>query len=116
MGELLSFLDAIPKGPTWHCTKIETKGYVTKEPIYLFYRDALEVTRELFGNLVFAQHMEYDPYQIFEGDEREYGEWMSGDEAYHIQVSTFHLLLGQSYTCTGSTTRRRYDRPHCAHI
>ena len=49
--------------------KIETKGYVMKEPIYLFYRDALEVTWELFGNPVFVQHMEYDPYQIFEGDE-----------------------------------------------
>ena len=49
--------------------------------------------------------MEYDPYQIFEGNEREYGEWMSGDEAYCIQVSPFHLLLGQSYTHTGSIER-----------
>ena len=106
----------MPKGPTWHCTKFKTKGYVMKEPIYLFYCDALEVTWELFGNPVFAQHMEYDPYQIFEGNEREYGEWMSGDEAYRIQVSPFHLLLGQSYTHTGSTTRGRHDRPHCARI
>ena len=45
--------------------KIEVKGYVTKDPIHLFYRDALEVTREIFGNPVFVQHMEYDPYQNF---------------------------------------------------
>ncbi|KIK11315.1 hypothetical protein PISMIDRAFT_122910 [Pisolithus microcarpus 441] len=61
--ELLSHLDMIPKGPTWHCTRIETTGYVTKELTYLFWRDALEVTREILGNPVFAQHMEYDPYQ-----------------------------------------------------
>ena len=73
--------------------KIEAKGYVTKDPIHLFYRNALEVTREIFGNPVFVQHMEYDPYQIFEGGEREYGEWMSSDEAYRIQVSSLHLLL-----------------------
>jgi len=65
-----------------------------KEPVYLFYRDALEVTQELFGSPMFAQHMEYDPYQIFEGDEQEYSEWMSSDEAHRIQVSSLHLLLG----------------------
>jgi len=80
-------MDAIPKGPAWHCTRIVAKGYVTKEPVYLFWHDALEVTREIFGDPVFARHMEYDPYEIFEGGEREYGEWMSGDEAHRIQVS-----------------------------
>jgi len=90
--ELLSSLDAIPKGPTWHCTRIQTEGYKTKDPIYLFWRDALEVTREIFGNPVFGQHMEYDPYQVFKGTEREYGEWMSSDEAHRIQVSS-HLPL-----------------------
>ncbi|KAI6104851.1 hypothetical protein EDD16DRAFT_1736785 [Pisolithus croceorrhizus] len=83
--ELLSHLDAIPKGPTWHCTKIDTTGYVTKDPVYFFWRNALEVTREIFGNPVFARHMEYDPYEVYEGTEREYGEWMSGDEVHRIQ-------------------------------
>ena len=83
----------MPKGPTWHCTKIRTEGYITKEPVYLFWRDALEVTREIFGNPVFAHHMEYHPYQVFEGTEREYSKWMSGDEAHRIQVSwRFNLL------------------------
>lgn len=89
----MSFLDAVPKGPTWHCTRIHTEGYKTKDPVYLFWRDALEVTREIFRIPVFGQHMEYDPYQLFKGTEREYGEWMSGDEAYRIQVSSHPLLL-----------------------
>ena len=96
----MSLLDAILKGPVWHCTKIDTKGYVTKEPVYLFWRNALEVTWEIFGDPVFAQHMEYDPYQIFEGTEREYGEWMSGDEAHRIQVSQCHFLLDRNYKYT----------------
>ncbi|KIM64214.1 hypothetical protein SCLCIDRAFT_76031, partial [Scleroderma citrinum Foug A] len=67
--ELLSLLDAILKGPVWHCTKINTEDYVMKEPVYRFWHNALEVTWEIFGDLVFAQHMEYDPCQIFEGTE-----------------------------------------------
>ena len=63
----------------------------------------MEVVKEIFGNPVFAQHMEYDPYEIYEGDEQEYGEWMSCDEAHRIQVSshsfpsepTLHVLQNQ---------------------
>ncbi|KAI5990483.1 hypothetical protein EDD15DRAFT_2170359, partial [Pisolithus albus] len=79
---LLSHIDTIPKGPTWHCMKIDTTGYVMKDPVYVFWHDTLEVTWEIFGNLVFTWHMEYDPYQVYEGTEHEYGEWMSGDEAH----------------------------------
>jgi len=65
--------------------------------MYLFWHDALEVMWEIFGDPVFAQHMEYDPYEVFEGDEHEYGEWMSGDEAHRIQVSWWPISLNWSY-------------------
>ncbi|KAI6025635.1 hypothetical protein F5J12DRAFT_692540, partial [Pisolithus orientalis] len=68
-GELLSLLDTIPKGPSWHCTKIKTKGYIMKGPIHLFWHDTPEITWELFGNLVFTKHMEYDSYHVFKGTE-----------------------------------------------
>ncbi|KAI6169072.1 hypothetical protein EDD17DRAFT_1810984 [Pisolithus thermaeus] len=74
---LLSWLDVIPKGPTWQCTQICPEGYTMKEPIYLYWHDALEVVRDIFGNPTFAEHMVYDPYHIYEGAEREYGKWMS---------------------------------------
>ena len=79
-------MDAIPKGLNWRCTTIHFEGYKTRDPIQLYWRDALEVVREIFGNPIFSQHMEYDPYTILDGDEREYGEWMPGDEAHQIQV------------------------------
>ncbi|KAI5981097.1 hypothetical protein EDD15DRAFT_2156567 [Pisolithus albus] len=85
--QLLSWLDVIPKGSTWRCTEICPEGYAMKEPIYLYWRDALEVVRDIFGNPAFAEHMVYDPYHVYEGAEREYGEWMSGDEAHRIQVN-----------------------------
>ncbi|KAI6094825.1 hypothetical protein EV401DRAFT_1829423, partial [Pisolithus croceorrhizus] len=54
---LLSWLDVIPKGPTWQCTQICPEGYAMKEPIYLYWHDALEVAWDIFGNPTFAEHM-----------------------------------------------------------
>ncbi|KAI6152665.1 hypothetical protein BKA82DRAFT_3973610 [Pisolithus tinctorius] len=84
--QLLLWLDTLPKGSAWQCTEICAEGYTTKEPVHLYWRDALEVMRDIFGNPAFAEHMMYDPYYIYEGTEHEYGEWMSGNEAHCIQV------------------------------
>ncbi|KAG1782276.1 hypothetical protein EV702DRAFT_960317 [Suillus placidus] len=61
---MFTFRDALPKGPKWRCTTIQTEGYITTHPVHLIWRDALEVTRHIFGNLVFANDMEFDPYEI----------------------------------------------------
>jgi len=61
---------------------IHFEGYKTRDPIQLYWCNALEVMREIFGNPIFSQCMEYNPYTILDGDEQEYGEWMSGDEAH----------------------------------
>ncbi|KAG1906695.1 uncharacterized protein F5891DRAFT_1182102 [Suillus fuscotomentosus] len=84
--QLLTFMDALPKGPQWRCTTIETDGYVTTHPVHLIWRDALEVTKHIFGNPIFANDMEFDPYEIFVDGEREYGEWMSSSRAHDIQA------------------------------
>jgi hypothetical protein len=79
-------MDALPKGPRWRCTTIETDGYVTAHPVHLIWRDALEVTKHIFGNPIFANDMEFDPYEIFVNREREYGEWMSILHVHDIQA------------------------------
>ncbi|KAG2335684.1 hypothetical protein BDR05DRAFT_978916 [Suillus weaverae] len=61
---MFTFMDALPKGPKWHCTTIQTEGYITTHPVHLIWRDALEVTRHIFGNPVFTNDMEFDPYEI----------------------------------------------------
>ncbi|KAH7921465.1 hypothetical protein BV22DRAFT_1107182 [Leucogyrophana mollusca] len=83
--QLLTWLDILPKGPQWRSTTFQIDGYPTKHPITLIWRDALEVVRDLFGNPVFAQGMSYDPHIVFDGLEREFGEWMTGDRAWAIQ-------------------------------
>ncbi|KAG1828797.1 hypothetical protein EV424DRAFT_1470990 [Suillus variegatus] len=84
--QLLTFMDALPKGPQWHCTTIKTDGYVTMHPVHLIWRDTLEVMKHIFGNPIFANDMEFDPYEIFVDREREYGEWMSSSRAHDIQA------------------------------
>lgn len=88
--QLFTFMDALPVAPRWKCTPIHTDGYTTTHPVNLIWRDALEVVHHIFGNPIFANHMEYDPYEIKDNGEREYGEWMSCEQASEIQVSTFH--------------------------
>ncbi|KAG1888464.1 uncharacterized protein F5891DRAFT_1131991 [Suillus fuscotomentosus] len=84
--QLLTFMDALPKGPQWCCTTIETDGYVTMHLVHLIWCDTLEVMKHIFGNLIFANDMEFDPYEIFIDGEREYSEWMSSSHAHDIQA------------------------------
>lgn len=97
-------MDALPKGPPWRCTTIETDGYITTHPVHLIWRDALEVTKHIFGNPIFANDMEFDPYEIFVNEEREYGEWMSSSRAHDIQVYSilfmFEILILTMYSRT----------------
>ncbi|KAG2352868.1 hypothetical protein BDR07DRAFT_1454796 [Suillus spraguei] len=83
--QLSTFMDALPVTPRWKCTPIHTDGYTTTHPVNLIWRDASEVVHHIFGNPIFANHMEYDPYEINNNGEREYGEWMSCEQASEIQ-------------------------------
>ncbi|KAG1802059.1 uncharacterized protein HD556DRAFT_1493884 [Suillus plorans] len=83
--QLFTFMDTLPKVPQWRCTPMHTDGYATTHPVNLIWRDALEVVHHIFGNPIFANHMEYDPYEINDDGEREYGEWMSCEHAFEIQ-------------------------------
>ncbi|KAI6143199.1 hypothetical protein BKA82DRAFT_4429981 [Pisolithus tinctorius] len=83
--ELLAWMEALPRAPRWHCTKINMDNYVTVHPVYLLWQDTLETVEELFGNPVFCNHMSYDPHEVFVGADHEYGEWMTSREVFKIQ-------------------------------
>ncbi|KAG1820848.1 uncharacterized protein BJ212DRAFT_1445412 [Suillus subaureus] len=84
--ELFFFLESLPGcGPKWQCTELRIKGYESIQPIYLIWRDALEVTKQLFANPIYANHMCYDPHIIHNGTEREIGEFWTSDDAWSIQ-------------------------------
>ncbi|KAG1740221.1 uncharacterized protein EDB91DRAFT_1237383 [Suillus paluster] len=85
--QLFTFMDTLLVTPRWRCMPIHTNGYTTTHPINLIWRDALEVVHNIFGNPIFANHMEYDPYEINDSGERKYGEWMSCEHVSEIQVN-----------------------------
>ena len=84
-------MESLPSIPRWHCRQIMVDNYQTKSLIILYWRDGLEVVEHLFSNPVFANCMDIAPYHEFEvtsrGHKRVYGEFMSGDHAWNIQVS-----------------------------
>ena len=56
----------------------------------LYFRDALECFKSLFGNPLFSGHMDFVPrreYADEEKTERLYNEIMTGDRAWALQVS-----------------------------
>ncbi|KAG0693496.1 hypothetical protein DFH29DRAFT_816265, partial [Suillus ampliporus] len=90
--ELFFFMQQLPdRGPKWQCTKLKLKGYESEQPIHLIWRDGLEVTKQLFANPVYANHMCYDPHYIYQGQERQFGEFWTSNDAWAIQVSSCAL-------------------------
>ena len=64
----------------------------------LYWRDGLDVIKHLFSNPIFASCIDLSPYQEYEetpqGQQRVYGEFMSADCAWNVQVSSvFHTVL-----------------------
>jgi hypothetical protein len=87
--QLLGWIDSLPSGPEWESTTLEFLNYTTEQPIELIWRDGLAVTKDLFANPIFANHMIYDPHVVMTGSEREYGEFFTGERAFFIQVRLF---------------------------
>ncbi|KAF8120747.1 hypothetical protein EV363DRAFT_1188133 [Boletus edulis] len=86
--DLRSRVEMLPSGPQWKY-RIVSSDHQTKDPVHLYYRDALECVKLLFNNPFFADKMEYVPYKLFtsaERDVRVYSEWMSSDGAWELQT------------------------------
>jgi hypothetical protein len=87
-------MELLPKAPQWRCMPIVVDGYPTKAPMCLYYRDALECVEYLFGNPLFVGQIDYSPQRLWktaEKLERVYTEWMTGDSAWEMQVSSGFL-------------------------
>lgn len=55
----------------------------------LYYRDPIECVEFLFGNPLFADHMEYVPEKLYTAADklkRVYAGWMTSDSAWEMQV------------------------------
>jgi len=91
--ELRSCAKSLPSGPCWTYRLVSTT-HLTKEPIYLYHRDALDCVKLLFNHLLFANDMDYVLHCVFtdaECDVRVYNEWMSSNGCWEMQVNTCTL-------------------------
>ncbi len=64
--------------------------YPVKKPVYLYYRDALEVLEKcLLRSPLVQDYLSFTTYKLFETSAklvRIYDSWLSGDRAWNLQV------------------------------
>jgi Plavaka transposase len=71
----------------WKAQEISIDGYFTEEPIILYYRDALECVKTLISNPLLTGHIDFTPKRVFDScSRRQFGEWMTSDGAWFMQV------------------------------
>ncbi|KAK7459537.1 hypothetical protein VKT23_009520 [Stygiomarasmius scandens] len=68
----LQFIDALERGPTFHCTPMriegdlkDANGQTQTEILELWHRDPVEVVKELMGNRAFYTHQQYAPIRHY---------------------------------------------------
>lgn len=85
-------VEQLPDVPRWQHQIITFPGYTTRDPMVLYWRDGLEVIASLFSNPVFANAMDYTPYQSVEEatGAQAFGEFMSANYAWDYAVSEIH--------------------------
>jgi hypothetical protein len=92
-------VDALPSGPPFHVRYIsvvgdikEENGQFQKEELELWYRDPVELVRELLGNPAFAKYTTYEPYKVYKDMDKTnrcFGEMWTGDWWWDTQVCNF---------------------------
>jgi hypothetical protein len=83
-------MDSLPCFMEWQVSKIEFSGHKTIHPIELIWRDALDVVKQLFSDPIFVNHMMFISHHVNVGNQREYGDYMSADMAWKIQVCSLY--------------------------
>ena len=86
----------LPTTVPWKQIEVKVCGGITSEPLILYFRDALECFKYLFGNPLFSDYMDFVPrreYADREKNERLYNEIMTGDRAWMLQVSVLTVKM-----------------------
>ncbi|KAI6022462.1 hypothetical protein BKA83DRAFT_4464045 [Pisolithus microcarpus] len=85
--DLHAHAELLPSGPQWKFQIVPTT-HSTKEPIQLYFRDALDCVEALFNHPFFEDKMDFTPFRLFTTAERVvrvFTEWMSSDGAWDMQ-------------------------------
>ena len=87
--ELRGRAEILPTGPKWQCTPWTTV-HPTKVPLKLFHRDSLDCVQSILHSPLMKDNIHLTPLRVFKTAEkmmRVYGQWMTGDVAWGMQVS-----------------------------
>ena len=90
MKELKAKIEQLPPSPRWKATTLDVRGFETRSPLTLFWRDAAECVQLIFGNPILAESMEYAPYRIYNSSRKLkqfFAGTMTGEWAWNTQVT-----------------------------
>ena len=93
--ELRGRAELLPSGPRWKSMQVQT-SHPTKSPVYLYWRDPLDCLASILNHPLFADHLEFVPRRVYTTATREhrvYTEWMTGDDAWEMQVRIHYSRL-----------------------
>jgi len=90
--KLRGLAEILPKGPVWQC-KVWNTIYPTKKKLTLFYRDPLECIQSILHSPLMKDHIKFKLLHVFKMASRAmciYTEWLTGNAAWSMQVSSRH--------------------------
>jgi hypothetical protein len=110
-------IDAIKLGDVeWEKTCLEYNGprpETTRPPEWktskydVWYRNPREVIKNLLARPDLEGQVDYTPYREFEGERRQYGNFMSGNWSWRQAVCSIHLIVPQTRLITHPTGSHR---------
>ncbi|KAJ3765392.1 hypothetical protein FB446DRAFT_795094 [Lentinula raphanica] len=118
--ELKARMDFLPPVARWKSKKmVVDPAYPTKKPLYLFYRDAIEVLQDIFKSPLVQDSLAFTPLRIFETAaklNRVYDSWLSGERAWRLQAElpAGRTLIG-TILSSDKTTISVMTGNRCAH-
>ncbi|KAG2352314.1 hypothetical protein BDR07DRAFT_1466456 [Suillus spraguei] len=101
-----SKVDKLPHGPAWSCKKVSIQGNRTDEngrllheDVELWTRDPVECIRDLIGNPLFKEHMDYEGlHRII--DDMWTGDWWCDKQKQLLKGATIApVILASDKTC-----------------
>lgn len=108
--ELRGRAEILPGGPPWMSQVIPT-AHPTKSPVILYWRDPLECIASLLNHPFFHDRMDFTPRRVYATAQRlcrVYSEWMTGDDAWNMQVHFSFFLQVVVLTCFQTVSPPRW--------
>lgn len=79
----------LPATVPWKQVEVNVPGGSAKEPLVLYFRDALECFKRFLANPLLRDHLDFTPRREYTNEgktERLFNEIMTGDRAWTLQV------------------------------